>query len=41
MKIAFPKQILEKHLNIKFYENLSSEDRVVQRGRTVRQARRS
>jgi hypothetical protein len=24
------KQILEKYSNIKFYENLSSEDRVVQ-----------
>jgi len=38
MKIAFSKQILEKHSNTKFYETLFSEGRVFQRGWTVRQA---
>jgi len=41
MKIEFSKQILQKRSSITFYENLSSEGRVVQQGRTVRQAWRS
>ena len=37
MKLKFYRQILEKYLNIKFHENLSSGSRVVPCGRTDRQ----
>jgi hypothetical protein len=32
--VKFPWQILEKYLNIKFHENLSSESRVVSYGQS-------
>ena len=35
MKLQISGQIFEKHSNIKFHENLSSEIRVVPRGRAV------
>ena len=37
MKLKFYRQILEKYLNNKFHENLSSGSRVVPCGRTDRQ----
>jgi len=36
MKLEFSGQIFEKHSNIKFYKNLSSGNRVVACGQTVR-----
>ena len=33
MKPEFSRQIFEEHSNIKFYENMSSESRVVPSGR--------
>jgi hypothetical protein len=37
MKFEFSRQIFEKYSNIKFYENPSSESRVVRCGQTDRQ----
>ena len=37
MKIELSRQIFEKHSNIKFHENPSSESRVVPYGRMDRQ----
>jgi len=34
MKLEFPRQIFAEDSNIKFYENLSSENRIVPCGRT-------
>jgi len=37
MTLEFSRQIFEKYLNIKFYENPSSGSQVVPRGRTNKQ----
>jgi hypothetical protein len=34
MKLEFPRQILEKYLNVEFHENPSNENRVVPCGQT-------
>jgi len=41
MKLEFSRQILEKSINIKFYQNPSSGSSVVPCGRTDRQTWRS